>query len=148
MLPRREGRAHIIFYFHRYEFGSAIFIAWAGAFLDIMGGGMLAATCPKGKSSPRYPKSSRPPSSSKEYVWAMAAVHKLEKIIMNHRASVDVSPVSWSQICLDFNFLYCVWLRMEQIVKISVLGKMYTCSDTAAHLRKRGHFCFLSFVKH
>ncbi|XP_051540833.1 claudin-7-B-like [Myxocyprinus asiaticus] len=52
----------------KYEFGAAIFIAWAGAFLDIMGGVMLAATCPKGKASPKYPKSSRPPSSSKEYV--------------------------------------------------------------------------------
>ncbi len=125
MLPRREGRAHIIiFYFYRYEFGAAIFIAWAGAFLDIMGGGMLAASCPKGKSSPKYPKSSRPPSSSREYVWAMAAVHKLEKIIMTNRASVEVSLLSWSQICLDFNFFYCVWLRMEQTVKISVLGKI------------------------
>ncbi|KAI7793293.1 claudin-7-B [Triplophysa rosa] len=52
----------------KYEFGSAIFITWAGAFLDVMGGIMLAASCPKGKSSPRYPKSSGPPSSSKEYV--------------------------------------------------------------------------------
>uniref|UniRef100_A0A3B4AC51 Claudin n=1 Tax=Periophthalmus magnuspinnatus TaxID=409849 RepID=A0A3B4AC51_9GOBI len=50
-----------------YEFGSAIFIAWAGAFLVIIGGGMLAASCPRGKSvsAPRYP---RAPSSSKEYV--------------------------------------------------------------------------------
>ncbi|NP_571712.1 claudin-7-B [Danio rerio] len=58
----------------KYEFGAAIFIAWAGAFLDIMGGGMLASSCSKGQSSPNYPKSSRPvkssrpPSSSKEYV--------------------------------------------------------------------------------
>ncbi|KAA0703902.1 Claudin-7-B Claudin-like protein ZF4A22 [Triplophysa tibetana] len=52
----------------KYEFGSAIFITWAGAFLDIMGGIMLAASCPKGKPAPRYPKSSGPPSSSKEYV--------------------------------------------------------------------------------
>ncbi|KAM9728494.1 claudin-7-B-like isoform 1-T1 [Menidia menidia] len=51
----------------RYEFGSAIFIAWAGSFLAIVGGGMLAASCPRGKSStPKYPIS-RPPSS-KEYV--------------------------------------------------------------------------------
>ncbi|XP_020785871.1 claudin-7-B [Boleophthalmus pectinirostris] len=51
----------------KYEFGSAIFIAWAGAFLVIIGGGMLAASCPRGKSAsaPRYP---RAPSSSKEYV--------------------------------------------------------------------------------
>jgi len=53
----------------KYEFGSAIFIAWAGAFLDVMGGAMLAASCPRGgaKSTPKYPIS-RPPSSSKEYV--------------------------------------------------------------------------------
>ncbi|KAM6969755.1 claudin-7-B-like [Aplochiton taeniatus] len=54
----------------KYEFGSAIFIAWAGSFLDIMGGAMLAATCPKSKakSVPKYPIASRAPSSSKEYV--------------------------------------------------------------------------------
>lgn len=52
----------------KYEFGAAIFITWAGAFLDIMGGALLAASCPKGQTSSRYPKSSRPPSSSKEYV--------------------------------------------------------------------------------
>ncbi|KAL2094540.1 hypothetical protein ACEWY4_009259 [Coilia grayii] len=51
----------------KYEFGSAIFIAWAGSFLDIMGGAMLAASCPKAKSTPKYPIS-RPPSSTKEYV--------------------------------------------------------------------------------
>ncbi|XP_012685421.1 claudin-7-B [Clupea harengus] len=51
----------------KYEFGSAIFIAWAGAFLDVLGGAMLAASCPRGKPSPKYPIS-RPPSSTKEYV--------------------------------------------------------------------------------
>ncbi|XP_060941664.1 claudin-7-A-like [Limanda limanda] len=50
----------------KYEFGSAIFIAWAGAFLAVIGGAMLAASCPRGKSTPKYPIS-RPPSS-KEYV--------------------------------------------------------------------------------
>ncbi|KAM8835053.1 claudin-7-B-like isoform 1-T1 [Synchiropus picturatus] len=50
----------------KYEFGSAIFIAWAGAFLDVIGGGMLAASCQRDKSTPKYPIS-RPPSS-KEYV--------------------------------------------------------------------------------
>ncbi|XP_019941753.1 claudin-7-B isoform X1 [Paralichthys olivaceus] len=50
----------------KYEFGSAIFIAWAGAFLAVVGGCMLAASCPRGKSTPKYPIS-RPPSS-KEYV--------------------------------------------------------------------------------
>nr|XP_057933069.1 claudin-7-B-like isoform X1 [Doryrhamphus excisus] len=51
----------------KYEFGSAIFIAWAGAFLVVIGGGMLAASCPRGKPAPKYPIS-RPPSSTKEYV--------------------------------------------------------------------------------
>ncbi|XP_041808058.1 claudin-7-B [Chelmon rostratus] len=50
----------------KYEFGSAIFIAWAGAFLALVGGGMLSASCPRGKPTPKYPIS-RPPSS-KEYV--------------------------------------------------------------------------------
>ncbi|XP_044079115.1 claudin-7-A-like isoform X1 [Siniperca chuatsi] len=50
----------------KYEFGSAIFIGWAGAFLAVIGGAMLAASCPKNKSTPKYPIS-RPPSS-KEYV--------------------------------------------------------------------------------
>ncbi|CAB1316167.1 unnamed protein product [Coregonus sp. 'balchen'] len=53
----------------KYEFGLAIFIAWAGAFLDIIGGAMLAASCPKGKPTPKYPiASNRPPSSTKEFV--------------------------------------------------------------------------------
>ncbi|KAF3841362.1 hypothetical protein F7725_007224 [Dissostichus mawsoni] len=46
----------------KYEFGSAIFIAWAGAFLAIIGGGMLAASCPREKSTPKYPIS-RPPAA-------------------------------------------------------------------------------------
>ncbi|XP_048839163.1 claudin-7-B [Brienomyrus brachyistius] len=54
----------------KYEFGAAIFVAWAGAFLDLLGGGMLAASCPRGRpKQTKYPvKSTRPPSSSKEYV--------------------------------------------------------------------------------
>ncbi|XP_023685105.1 claudin-7-B [Paramormyrops kingsleyae] len=54
----------------KYEFGAAIFVAWAGAFLDLLGGGMLAASCPRGRpKQSKYPvKSTRPPSSSKEYV--------------------------------------------------------------------------------
>ncbi|KAK2828727.1 hypothetical protein Q5P01_019761 [Channa striata] len=51
----------------KYEFGAAIFIAWAGAFLTVIGGIMLSASCPRGKSKPKYPIS-RPPSASKEYV--------------------------------------------------------------------------------
>ncbi|TDH04766.1 hypothetical protein EPR50_G00135890 [Perca flavescens] len=52
----------------KYEFGSAIFIAWAGSFLTIVGGAMLAASCPRKTKSttPKYPISR--PASSKEYV--------------------------------------------------------------------------------
>ncbi|XP_068600891.1 claudin-7-B-like [Brachionichthys hirsutus] len=50
----------------KYEFGSAMFIAWAGAFLAVIGGGMLAASCPKDKQAPRYPMSKA--SSNKDYV--------------------------------------------------------------------------------
>ncbi|XP_005803657.1 claudin-7-B-like isoform X1 [Xiphophorus maculatus] len=52
----------------KYEFGSAIFIAWAGSFLGIIGGAMLAASCPREKRSPNYPMSSRPPSNKQDYV--------------------------------------------------------------------------------
>ncbi|KAM4726478.1 claudin-7-B-like [Anableps anableps] len=52
----------------RYEFGSAIFIAWAGAFLAIIGGAMLAASCPREKRPSSYPMSNRPPSSKQDYV--------------------------------------------------------------------------------
>ncbi|XP_061106426.1 claudin-7-B-like [Conger conger] len=53
----------------KYEFGAAIFIAWAGAFLAVMGGAMLAATCPGKRKDVKYPiATSRPPSSNKEYV--------------------------------------------------------------------------------
>uniref|UniRef100_A0A3B1JK11 Claudin n=1 Tax=Astyanax mexicanus TaxID=7994 RepID=A0A3B1JK11_ASTMX len=53
----------------KYEFGSAIFIAWAGTFLDVMGGALLAASCSKNRNTgPKYPTKSRPPSSSREYV--------------------------------------------------------------------------------
>ncbi|XP_015226793.1 claudin-7-A-like [Cyprinodon tularosa] len=53
----------------RYEFGSAIFIAWAGCFLAIIGGAMLAASCPKSeKMSPKYPMTSRATSSNRDYV--------------------------------------------------------------------------------
>ncbi|XP_029030267.1 claudin-7-B-like [Betta splendens] len=50
----------------KYEFGAAIFVAWAGAFLTLIGGGMLAGSCPRSKPKPKYPIS-RPPSN-KEYV--------------------------------------------------------------------------------
>ncbi|RVE63601.1 hypothetical protein OJAV_G00137970 [Oryzias javanicus] len=46
----------------KYEFGAAIFIAWAGAFLCLIGGGMLSASCPREKSAPSY--RSRTPQSN------------------------------------------------------------------------------------
>ncbi|KAL4006441.1 AAA family ATPase [Sarotherodon galilaeus] len=56
----------------RFEFGAAIFIAWGGSLLDVLGGAMLAASCPRKKQVSKYPAigSSRsgPPSSTKEYV--------------------------------------------------------------------------------
>ena len=60
----------------RFEFGAAIFIAWGGSLLDVLGGAMLAASCPRGKHVAKYPSAvaaaaarSGPPSvSNKEYV--------------------------------------------------------------------------------
>ncbi|XP_070810861.1 claudin-7 [Pituophis catenifer annectens] len=57
----------------RYEFGPAIFIGWAGAALSLLGGGMLACSCPgneAGYKNRQYPAAmpiSKPPSS-REYV--------------------------------------------------------------------------------
>uniref|UniRef100_H0W9G6 Claudin n=1 Tax=Cavia porcellus TaxID=10141 RepID=H0W9G6_CAVPO len=54
----------------KYEFGSAVFIGWAGCALTILGGALLSCSCPvrESKSSYRasqsYPKS----ASAKEYV--------------------------------------------------------------------------------
>lgn len=57
----------------RFEFGAAIFIAWGGSLLDVLGGAMMAASCPRKKQVSKYPSmaSSRSgqPSSTKEYVW-------------------------------------------------------------------------------
>lgn len=57
----------------RFEFGAAIFIAWGGSLLDVLGGAMLAASCPRKKHVSKYPSMagsrSGPPSSTKEYVW-------------------------------------------------------------------------------
>ncbi|KAJ8266232.1 hypothetical protein GJAV_G00128070 [Gymnothorax javanicus] len=52
----------------KYEFGAAIFIAWAGAFLAVLGGGMLAASCPGKKPASKYPIATSRPPSNKEYV--------------------------------------------------------------------------------
>ncbi|KAL0189322.1 hypothetical protein M9458_016421, partial [Cirrhinus mrigala] len=54
-----------------FEFGAAIFIAWGGSFLDVLGGAMLAASCPRSKQVSKYPKSNSARSASgsnKEYV--------------------------------------------------------------------------------
>lgn len=54
----------------KFEFGAAIFIAWGGSLLDILGGAMLASSCPRRKQVSKYPPMSAPrtPSSTKEYV--------------------------------------------------------------------------------
>ncbi|XP_067257904.1 claudin-7-A [Chanodichthys erythropterus] len=55
----------------KFEFGAAIFIAWAGSFLDVLGGAMLAASCTRSKQVSKYPKSNSArsaSSSNKEYV--------------------------------------------------------------------------------
>lgn len=110
----------------KYEFGAAIFIAWAGAFLDIMGGGMLASSCSKGQSSPNYPKSSRPvkssrpPSSSKEYVWAICS--RPGKDMINPRAWVEVCPVSWYEICLIW--IVCLTIDRKKTAQKGIFGQL------------------------
>ncbi|KAM9500261.1 claudin-7-A [Clarias gariepinus] len=53
----------------KFEFGAAIFIAWAGSFLDVLGGALLAASCSQSKQVSKYPKNAaRSNSSTKEYV--------------------------------------------------------------------------------
>ncbi|XP_025924686.1 claudin-7-like, partial [Apteryx rowi] len=54
----------------KYEFGSAIFVGWAGSALALLGGSLLACSCPAGaRGGAPYPrgKAARPPSS-REYV--------------------------------------------------------------------------------
>lgn len=59
----------------RFEFGSAIFIAWGGSLLDVLGGAMLAASCSKKKHLSKYPAAtssrSGAPACTKEYVWGL-----------------------------------------------------------------------------
>ncbi|XP_069776132.1 claudin-7-like [Narcine bancroftii] len=55
----------------KYEFGSAIFVNWAGAALVLIGGGMLSCSCQKKSSYPAsYPKTKgrSKASSNKEFV--------------------------------------------------------------------------------
>lgn len=62
-----------MFFSARFEFGAAIFIAWGGSLLDVLGGAMLAASCPRKKQVSKYPSTgssrSAAQSSTKEYVW-------------------------------------------------------------------------------
>uniref|UniRef100_A0A3Q3AGK1 Claudin n=1 Tax=Kryptolebias marmoratus TaxID=37003 RepID=A0A3Q3AGK1_KRYMA len=54
------------------NFGAAVFVAWGGSLLDVLGGAMLAASCPRKKQVSKYPpvsgSRSGPSSSTKEYV--------------------------------------------------------------------------------
>lgn len=59
----------------KFEFGAAIFIAWGGSLLDVLGGAMLASSCPRRKQVSKYPPKNtaitapgRAASSTKEYV--------------------------------------------------------------------------------
>ncbi|XP_074167851.1 claudin-7 [Sminthopsis crassicaudata] len=54
----------------KFEFGSAIFIGWAGSALVLLGGALLSCSCPgsEGKAGYRPPRSYPKPSSAKEYV--------------------------------------------------------------------------------
>lgn len=95
----------------RYEFGSAIFIAWAGAFLVVVGGAMLAASCPRSKSSssPKYPIS-RPPSS-KEYVWTgQDSVRLKEHFDIHNSLSSEIETlkrcISEGHQCLSVFFFF------------------------------------------
>ncbi|XP_020822517.1 claudin-7 [Phascolarctos cinereus] len=55
---------------NKYEFGSAIFIGWAGSSLVILGGGLLSWSCPVTESKAQYrsPRSYPNTNSAKEYV--------------------------------------------------------------------------------
>uniref|UniRef100_A0A8C5MEM6 Claudin n=1 Tax=Leptobrachium leishanense TaxID=445787 RepID=A0A8C5MEM6_9ANUR len=57
----------------KYEFGAGVFLGWAGSMLVILGGALLACSCPRRNShtTKGYPKSaarSKAPSTGKEYV--------------------------------------------------------------------------------
>ncbi|XP_077021858.1 claudin-7 [Tamandua tetradactyla] len=54
----------------KYEFGSAIFIGWAGSALVLLGGALLSCSCPKSEHKASYhsPRSYPKPNSAKEYV--------------------------------------------------------------------------------
>ncbi|KAM5126336.1 claudin-7-like [Mantella aurantiaca] len=58
----------------KYEFGAGVFLGWAGSFLVILGGALLACSCPRktGYSTKGYPKSggarTKASSTGKDYV--------------------------------------------------------------------------------
>lgn len=54
----------------KYEFGSAIFIGWAGSALVLLGGALLSCSCPgqESKAVYRAPRSYPKSNSAKEYV--------------------------------------------------------------------------------
>ncbi|KAM4676254.1 claudin-7 [Discoglossus pictus] len=58
----------------KYEFGAGVFLGWAGSLLVILGGALLACSCPRRNSynAKKYPKggarTKAPSSAGKEYV--------------------------------------------------------------------------------
>ncbi|XP_069655772.1 claudin-7 [Haliaeetus albicilla] len=57
---------------YKFEFGTAIFMGWGGAALALLGGAMLACSCPRrgghGRAYPRSKAASPQPPSNREYV--------------------------------------------------------------------------------
>ncbi|XP_074670135.1 claudin-7-like [Strix aluco] len=57
---------------YKFELGPAIFLGWAGAALALLGGAMLACSCPRGGRARGYPRSKGPDAprgpASREYV--------------------------------------------------------------------------------
>lgn len=54
--------------YHRYEFGSALFVGWGAASLTVLGGSLLCCSCPaKERQGQQYYRQSQP-STAREYV--------------------------------------------------------------------------------
>lgn len=88
----------------RFEFGSAIFIAWGGSLLDVLGGAMLAASCSKKKHLSKYPATtgsrSGAPTCTKEYVWGR---HQELDFYFTYYASLDnLLIVTLTSFWIDF----------------------------------------------
>lgn len=131
---------YVFFFFPlwRYEFGSAIFIAWAGAFLTVVGGAMLAASCPRGKSTPRYPMSK--PPSSKEYVWLGLWVRGwrntptfplVEKVYRRSRFYIGFffPKILLCLLLLYFNMLWKKWLFTPWRTAVSAIDCVQLWDD-------------------